>query len=303
MTDSVTRLTRSEVLMDTVVTVQAVRADQQDFTALADRAFDWFRAIEAACSRFDTNSEVMRLVGRAGEAVVVSPLLFEAVRFALGVARLTDGAFDPTVGRALERRGFNRHYRTGAIVHTPIEETAPPSYRDVQVDEQRRTVTLAHPLILDLGAVAKGLAIDLAARELVALGDYSVEAGGDLYVAGNSANGGPWRVGIRHPRQDGELAGVVVGSDVAICTSGDYERHGESGHHILDPRTDRAADELASVTVIAPNAMLADALSTAAFVLGKEQGLVLLRDQGVEGLLLTTTLERHATAGMARYLA
>ena len=83
--------------------------------------------------------------------------------------------------------------------------------------------------MLDLGAVAKGMAVDAAARELAVCGDFAIDAGGDLYLGGVNRNGEPWRVGIRHPRRDGELIEAVTVSDRAVCTSGDYER----GDHIV----------------------------------------------------------------------
>ena len=92
-------------------------------------------------------------------------------------------------------------------------------------------------------------------------------------------------------------------SDAAVCTSGDYERTVPAadggGHHILDPRSGASPDAVASVTVVAPTAMAADALATAAFVLGPREGLRLLERQGVEGLILTPALERYETRGMA----
>jgi thiamine biosynthesis lipoprotein len=201
----------------------------------------------------------------------------------------------------METRGFNREHRTGAVVRTPIAADA-VSYRDVRVDRVRHTVTLLRPLILDLGAVAKGLAIDLAARELRDLGDYAIDAGGDLYLAGRNPSGAPWSAGIRHPREPEQLLGAIRVSDRAVCSSGDYERRASGGdHHILDPRTGSCAAGVASATVVAPTAMLADALATAAFVLGPADGLRLLDRHGVDGLIVSesaTGLERHATRGM-----
>jgi len=150
--------------------------------------------------------------------------------------------------------------------------------------------------VLDLGAVAKGLAVDLAARELEPFHDFAIDAGGDLYLGGHNGDGNPWSVGIRHPRKPDEVFERVTVSDAAVCTSGDYEAKGIDGaHHILDPRADRSADMLASVTVIAPSAMVADGLATAAFVLGPIEGLALLQRQGVRGILLTPSLERFET--------
>ncbi len=301
-----TDLVRSVVLMDTVISMRAVRAPSDEaFDERTEHALDWFREVERVCSRFDPRSEVMQLTARVGEDVEVGPLLFETIAFAMDVARESDGAFDPTVGYAMESLGFNRHYTTGHRIVTPIEQRERPTYRDVMLDVGRHTVRLSKPLVLDLGAVAKGLAIDLAARELRPLGDFSIDAGGDVYVAGRNERGDPWRIGVRHPRREGEMLAVLRVADVAVCTSGDYERRstgGDGGHHILDPRTDRSASDVTSATVVAQNAMLADALSTAAFVLGPERGLALLERFDVDGMLVTRNETCFSTPSLARYL-
>jgi thiamine biosynthesis lipoprotein len=208
----------------------------------------------------------------------------------------------------MEARGFDREYRTGQVVRTSLAGRTSPglpdavSYRDVILDRGQKTITLARPLVLDLGAVAKGLAIDMAARELSRLEDYSIDAGGDVYVAGCNPDGALWTVGIRHPRSDDQLIDSLRVTNQAVCTSGDYERRiaGEDGaHHIFDPRTGASADALASVTVVAPTAMVADALATAAFVLGPTAGIRLLERQGVYGLMVSPTLERYSTRDMS----
>ncbi len=296
---------QSAVFMNTLVTVQ-VASDQSEayFDARAAAAFAWFQRIEQACSRFDLESELSRLCARVGEPVPVSPVLYEAVRFALAVARLSEGAFDPTVGHTLARRGFNRHYITGRTVDVPNASGDAPDYRNVCLDPAAGTITVRKPLLLDLGAVAKGLAIDLAANELAGFAHAVVEAGGDLHVRGGNTDGAPWRVGIRHPRQDDRLIEVLHVADVAVCTSGDYERRDPTGkgHHLIEPRSGTSADAAASVTVIAPTAMVADALATAAFVLGPARGLRFLDAQGADGLIYSSALERYATRGLARYI-
>lgn len=302
---------RTVAVMGTIVTIQVVGhgADTQQAIhreQTVERAFEWFRQVEERCTRFDAQSEVMRLTAQIGVAVPVSAILFETVQFAVAVAEETSGAFDPTVGYAMESRGYNREYRTGAAIRTALETDGPVSYRDVQLDPERKTITLLRPLILDLGAVAKGLAIDLAARELRSFENFAVDAGGDLYLGGCNANGQPWSVGIRHPRRDNELIDSVRVSNRAVCTSGDYERRSsaeQQDHHILDPRTGASPHAAASVTVVATTAMLADALATAAFVLGPADGIRLLERLGVEGLFVSPQaehpkLERCTTRGI-----
>jgi FAD:protein FMN transferase len=298
---------RTEAAMGTLVTIHVVRSGSDaGADAAMDRAFGWFHEIEERCTRFHERSELMRLTAQAGEAAQASAILYEAVRFALMVAEVSGGAFDPTVGHRMEARGFNREHRTGEIVRNacaPDEAYTPDhdvSYRDVHLDPDRRTITLRRPLTLDLGGVAKGLAVDTAARELDRFGDFAIDAGGDLYLGGSNEQGAPWSVGIRHPRNEGELIASLRISNQAVCTSGDYERRtpGGNAHHILDPRTGASAHAVASATVVASGAMLADALATAAFVLGPEEGIDLLNRMGVEGLIVTPELERFETRGL-----
>ncbi len=289
--------------MDTVISIEVVSPQPQDSVhAAIQRALGWFARVERACSRFDPTSEVQQLLRRVGEPVPASPLLFEAARFALTLAARTGGAFDPTVGHVLERKGFNRHYLSGERIRSPIPTDASVSYRDVWLDPKQSTITLRRPLVLDLGAVAKGLAIDLAARELAAFDSFCIEAGGDLYARGRNGSGQPWRIGVRDPRHPEAVAYLLDVSDRAVCTSGDYERRtaDDSEHHLVDPRTGRAARALASVTVVAPTALAADGLATAAFVLGPRRGLRLLTEEGVDGVLITSAGAVRTTPGLRR---
>ena len=281
--------------MGTIVTMEVVHPATSTDQSL-DRAFGWFREIEARCTRFDPNSELMLLTAQAGTPVPASDILYEAVRFAIMVAEESEGAFDPTIGHHMESRGFNREHRTGAVIQTSLAEDNSTNYRDIRLDPKRRTITLLRPLTLDLGAVAKGLAVDAAARELAPHRDFAIDAGGDLYLGGFNRDGGPWSIGIRHPRRDGALIDRLAASDQAVCTSGDYEKP----NHILDPRSGTPSRSVASATVVASSAMLADALATAAFVMGPREGIQMLEDMEVEGLIITPSLERYETRGLRR---
>lgn len=297
----------TRVYMDTPVTIAVVRpGPEADGAAVLDRAFAWFREVEAQCNRFDPDSDLRRLAQRPGQAVAVPALLFEAVRFALRVARASRGAFDPTIGREQEMRGFDRDYRVGRSTSSNLDPGGdPPVWRDLRLDPRRRTITALRPVLLDLGGVAKGLAIDLAAKELAGYAGCVVEAGGDLLACGRNPDGEPWRIGIRHPRRPEAVCTVLRVSDRAVCTSGDYERRSavDGGAHLFDPRSRRPARGSASCSVVAATAMLADALSTAACVMGAGRGVEWLQRQGVEGLYVADDLQRFETAGFARYEA
>jgi thiamine biosynthesis lipoprotein len=253
--------------MGTVVTIEVV-GHEAEREACVERAIAWFAHVEHACSRFDAASELRRLCDRPGHATRVSPSLFETTRFAIALAGETGGAFDPTMG----------------------------AYDAVHVDESTHTITLARGVDLDLGAIAKGFAVDMAARELSPLGNYAIDAGGDLYLGGSSAAGAPWSVGIRHPRRDALLR-TIRAADIAVCTSGDYER----GKHIVDARTNAPPRGVASVTTIAPLAMVADGFGTAVFALGAARGIELLERHGIEGLVVTSELDEVQTRGSRHF--
>jgi thiamine biosynthesis lipoprotein len=295
--------------MGTVVTIEVVgharsaRARRTRDLAI-ERAFAWFDRVESVCSRFDAGSELRRLCATRSVDVEVSPMLFEAVRFAVAVAEETHGAFDPTVGARMEARGFTRDYRDGTLVRSGASDEEPVSYRDVVLNGSVRSVRLERALLLDLGAVAKGLAIDMAVQELRPLANFVVDAGGDLYCGGHNAAEQPWMVGIRHPRELNALLTRVAITDAALCTSGDYERRvadaaiadSASGeHHLLDPSTGASPRDVISASVIAPTAMVADALGTAAFVLGCAEGIALLEHHDLRACLVDAQLVRHTT--------
>jgi thiamine biosynthesis lipoprotein len=290
--------------MGTVVTIQVVGhgEDERRRNERAEcvaRAAGWFQSIEKCCSRFDPESELRQLTAHTGAPTRVSAMLFAALQFALAVAEESDGAFDPTVGQRMELRGFDRNYLTRESAASGVAPGSGVSWRDVVLDADAQTVTLLKPLVLDLGAVAKGLAVDVAARELEPFTNFAVDAGGDLYLGGHNANGEPWSVGIRHPREESLIETIYV-TNTAVCTSGDYEKKSAtdaSVHHIMDARSGETAASLASVTVVASSAMVADALATAAFALGPADGLEFLERHGVRGLLVTPSLERFETAG------
>jgi thiamine biosynthesis lipoprotein len=293
-------LVHTFAVMGTVVSFRVIGTgarSEPDAWAAIERAEAWFQNVERACSRFEPESELSRLCATQRRPVPVSPLLYRVVEYALRVADASDGAFDPTVGRRMEALGFDRNWRSGARRRSAGEHAPDASWRDVLLDPDSGTVELARPLLLDLGAVAKGFAVDMAVRELLPLERFTVDAGGDLYLRGMNENAGPWSVGIRHPRRERELIDTLAVTDTAVCTSGDYDRRASADeHHIVDPHTGKPADRVASVTVLAPSAMAADALATAAFVLGPEGGAALLEREGAEGIFFTADLTRVTTA-------
>lgn len=246
---------------------------------LVDLVRDEFEHINRRFSPWLEESELSRL-NRLGhrEPVQVSDEFIELLEHARRYHALTDGAFDITfasVGRLYD-------YRAGQAPDSERLQQTSSGIGMEHVVWRKNHVRLSHPQTrLDFGGIAKGHAID---RAIMLLRDAGVEhawlsLGGDSYVLGDR-RGRLWQVGIRHPRNPEGTALTLPAEDIAISTSGDYERFfidedGNRVHHILDPGSGRPAGELVSVTVMTQRGVDADALSTGLFVMGIERGMAL----------------------------
>lgn len=291
---------KTKLFMDTVVDIEVV-TDQPAETveAAVERAFMAFRKVEDACSRFRPDSELMEACRQIGVSVPVSPYVFEPLNFALEMAEWTEGLFDPTVGKTMEEYGFNRHYLTGEVADSSSDASV--TYRDIVLDERNRTLYLRKPMVIDLGAVAKGFAIDLAAQELKRFERFAVNAGGDLFAGGTDDRRNVWKIGIRHPLHKEQIIRTVDISNEAICTSGSYERKSgiaEDVHHIVHPRMKTSPNDWISVSIIAPFAMMADAVSTAAFLMKEEDATRRIEQAELKGIFLTPGLEITKVGGL-----
>ena len=292
--------------MGTIVTIEVVGAliaDARTQPRSSARSTGSSASKRAAPASIPTAS-CSRLTAAVGVAVPVSAMLFEAVQFALAVADETGGAFDPTVGRAMEARGFDRDYRTGERVTIDVDadRRTPSAIATSSRSANDSTITLRRPLVLDLGAVAKGLAIDMAARELQPLGDFAIDAGGDLYLGGTATRDGePGRSASAIRGSDGELIETVRVSDAAVCTSGDYERaqpSERSSHprsaHVGAGVSARPARRSSRRRRWSPTRSPRPRSCSA-----RPKASRLLERQGVDGLIVSPALERHATRGMS----
>jgi len=269
---------------------------------LAERGVARLADLEARWSRFRPDSEISRLNTAQGSAHLVSPATYALLERALAAWSMTDGRCDPTVLPALLQLGYDRTHERLAPAPPPgfpVVDVAPlprvpaPGAPAVQLVPAIGAVRLAPGTALDPGAIGRGFAADLVAAELVAGGatGVMVDVDGDVRVSGRGPADGSWVVGVADPAcPDRELVRLAV-ADGAVATSCARGRTwgcaGRAVHHVLDPRTGRPVDDgLASVTVLAGDAWVAEALSTAALVAGAEAGAFLAA--------------RHATALLVR---
>jgi thiamine biosynthesis lipoprotein len=271
--------------MGTFATIAVPRADAGRLPRAADIMRESFETLEATLSVYRPESDLSRLrEARAGDPVSVSPLTREAVGLALRYAADTGGAFDPTVGPLMDRWGFRAG---GPPAHRPEPDRIEAAMRRVgfgHVLVTSNAIVLARPgMDLDLGGIAKGLAVDRVHDALrpLDLSGFMVNLGGNIRVSGTAAPGRDWSIGVRDPFDGDRLLGVLRLPDgMAAATSGHYERfveiEGVRYAHIMDPRTGLPVRGMAGVTVVSRSATEADALSTALFVAGVEAGLSLL---------------------------
>ncbi|HHT43658.1 MAG TPA: FAD:protein FMN transferase [Firmicutes bacterium] len=285
--------TSSMILMDTVVDV---RVDGPRSASLVERVFARMEELERVFSRFIEESEVSEINRRAGEWVEVSPLTLELVELGIEMGRITEGAFDITIGAVLDLWGFGSDFHRVPTEEELADALATVDYTRVEVDGERGAVRIPQGTVLDLGGIAKGFIIHQATAILrEAQVDRSmVNAGGDISVVGRRPDGRPWRVGVQDPEDPRSIRYVLPLDDQSVVTSGDYQRYfvvdGVRYHHIIDPFTGYPARGLRSVTIVGDNPAVCDAISTAVFVLGWERGRALVESlPGVEAIIISET--------------
>ena len=292
---------RSRILMDTVVEITVTDAGGAPLPQVVDKAFDEMARIERLTSLFREGSDVARI--NAQRETEVAPETAAIVSLGLEVSRASGGAFDMTLGRLKmlwPMDGTQKAVPSQEAIRTALAGSGMDAIalRNGQVSRR-----FAETMV-DLGGIAKGYAIDRAYETLKAAGvrQAAVNAGGDLRLLGGHGEK-PWRIAIQHPRKPGGIVGALALRDVAVVTSGDYERFfeldGVRYHHLFDPHTGWPARASQSATVVAPSAALADALATAAFVLGPQKGIALLeKTPDAEGLIIGADGNIYRTAGL-----
>jgi thiamine biosynthesis lipoprotein len=280
--------------------ITAVHEDAERAQKAIDAAYAEIERIEAVISEWRPTSETSAINAAAGDRpVTVSDELFELIRRSLKVSELTGGAFDITwlsVGRLWDMKVAKKP--AADAIAAALADTG---YRHLILDGARHSVFLDRAgTKIGFGAIGKGYAANRAARLLREAGATGgiVNASGDLFAFGKREDGSPWRIGIADPFHKDEAFAYVDLSEQAIVTSGDYERYveidGKKYSHILDPRTGYPVEELRSVTIICPDAELADALATGVTVLGVERGLALVnRLKNVHAFLVDRNGKLH----------
>jgi thiamine biosynthesis lipoprotein len=296
-------------MMGTSITIAVYSENSIDAEGVVAKAFEEMAEIEREMNYRRPQSELYGLnQSPSHQGGKVSPALFGIIRKSIHFSNLTNGAFDVTLLPLTLL--WNDHLKKNKIPgSTKIRrQSSLVGYENLILNEQEGTIRFKKPgMMVDLGGIAKGYAVDRAIALLISEGVERafVEAGGDLYTIGSPSDSEKtWPIGIKHPRNPDELILVINTSKEGIATSGNYHHstiiEGRRCHHILDPRTGIEAKGMMSVTVIAEDTMTmsvtviaedtmtADVLATAGFALGPRKGIEVFNElDGVEWVLVT----------------
>jgi FAD:protein FMN transferase len=295
---------RDEAIMGTAIHVELWGDDCVAATAAIEAVMHEMHRIDALMSHYKDESELSRINRDAArQPVEVSAELFDLLARSITFSELSAGAFDITYASAGHLYDYRRRIR-------PTEEQLSAArgaigYRHLQLDPVSRTVRFSREgMRIDLGGFAKGYAVDNGAAILARHGvrHAAVAAGGDSRMLGDRC-GRPWTIGVRDPRREGEVVALLPLEDVAVSTSGDYERYFDDGeercHHLIDPQTGKSPHAVRSVTVIAPDGLTSEALSKTVFVLGVEKGLRIVESiPDVDAVVIDSSGELHYSAGL-----
>ena len=295
---------RDEAIMGTAIHVEAWSADGSATTAAIDAVMREMHRIDALMSPYKESSELSRINRDAASGPVeIDAELFDLLTQSIAFSKLSGGAFDITYASAGHLYDYRRRIRPTEEQLSAARESI--GYRHLQLERAARTVRFARAGVrIDLGGFAKGYAVDNGAAILAAHGvrHAVVAAGGDSRMLGDRC-GRPWTIGVRDPRRDGEVVALLPLEDVAVSTSGDYERYFDDGdercHHLIDPRTGRSPHAVQSVTVIAPDGLTSEALSKSVFVLGVERGMAIVESiPDVDAVVIDAAGKLHYSAGL-----
>ena len=296
---------REEAIMGTAVSVELWSADRATGEAAIAAVMAEMHRIDAAMSPHKPESE-LSCINRdaASRAVPLSEEMFALVARSLEFSELSGGAFDITYAGVGHLYDYRLRLKPSDAELAKAQATV--GHQHLLLDPKQRTLRFARPGVrIDLGGFAKGHAVDRGAAILARHGIQHaiVSAGGDSHVIGDR-RGRPWTIAIADPRRRGEVVAVLPLEDVAISTSGDYERFfvGADGvrcHHLIDPKTGKSPSSVRSVTILADDGLTTEALSKTVFVLGLEKGMRLIESQnGVDAVVVDASGVLHYSRGL-----
>ena len=294
-------------IMGTTVTIKVLDTNETHALEAINHAFDEIYYVDELMSSYKNDSE-LSILNRQGHLDNADPNFVHVLERSKYYSEISDGAFDVTIKPILDL--WSSKYSPGGTFMPPtsdeINETLElVDYSSMTIEDG--SVSLRSNMSVVLGGIAKGYSVDRAIESLKLNGITSgfVNAGGDGRFIGLNEQGVPWNIGLQNPDKNADAVTRMAISDMAVATSGNYERYFSDAakvSHISDPRTGYSSQELISATVIADTAMDADALATAVFVLGEDEGVEMIEGlDDVECLIITDDKRIIRSSGFAEY--
>ena len=301
--EKVKTIKRTKILLGTVVEIQVRDVDEKKAEDAITKAFAEVKRIDDLFTTYNEVSPVWKLNDSKDSIITVDPEIYGLIVLCDSVTKLSDGCFDVSLDNLTKAWGFytdDPQLPTKAVIDSALLNSG---WQNIILLGNNKIIKKAN-IGLNFGAIAKGYAVDKAIDVLrkleikVAL----INAGGEVSVIGND-----WVVGIQHPREINSIIKKIKMAGFTVATSGDYEQYFEVDenryHHILDPKTGYPSKGLQSVTIINKSNAIADALATAVFVMGKENGLKLIETlDDTEAMIVDSEGKIYYSSGFQKFL-
>lgn len=282
-----TTVKRSRFYFGTLVEIEIRDSDKEKSEKILSEAFDEFSRIENMLTTYDTAGIVWKMNSSRDSLFEVIPEIYQLIEECIRISKITDGGFDVAIDTLISLWGFGKEIQSIPDSRILTDALYASGIKNIGLGENN-IVFRDNNTKFNFGAIAAGYAVDRVLEILKKNGVKSalVNGGGEI-----STLGAGWNIGIQHPRIPGAIVEKIQLNGYSVATSGDYEQFfeadGKRYHHILDPSSGKPAMECQSVTVLAENNTLADALATGIFVLGPEKGMQLVEKlDNVEALII-----------------
>lgn len=299
-------LSRSEILMGTVVTVSLYDSNDEE---ILNKVFNKVKELESILSINENGTLVDKINEEAGiNPVKVDDYTYTVVKKGVEYSKLSNGLFDISVGPIVKLWSIGLP-EAKVPTQEEINEKLPLiGYSDIELNDTDETIYLKRKgMMIDLGGIAKGYTADVISDLLTEEGVKSaiINLGGNVYAHGKKPNGSDWRIGIQDPfTERGGIIGTITTNNKSIVTSGIYERYiekdGVKYHHILSPKTGYPYEnEIAGITIVSDKSIDGDALSTSVFAMGVEEGMKFVNSiDSIDAIFITKDNKVYITEGL-----
>jgi len=301
--DEIRAIKRTQILLGTVIEIQVRDVDEKIAEDAITKAFTEVKRIDNIFTTYNEESPVWKINNSADTIINIDSEIYNLIVLCDSITKLSNGSFDVGLDNLTKAWGFysdNPHLPSKEAVDSALLFSG---WEKIKLLDEN-TIEKKKQVGLNFGAIAKGYAVDRAIDVLKTLGikEALVNAGGEISVIGND-----WIVGIQHPREINSIIKKIKLDGFTVATSGDYEQYfevdGNRYHHILDPKTGYPSTGLQSVTIINKSNAIADALATAVFVMGKENGIKLIESlDDTEAMIIDSEGKIFYSSGFEKFL-